>query len=87
MLLVNLTLCLMSILGTFGFRIKPSTILFKGNLKSHISEVKHRTTKCLFLIFKRLVFMLLLLKKLLIDSIDRCPTKIAIKNCAVQTIE
>ena len=48
MLLVNLTLCLISILGTFGFRIKPSTILFKGSLKSHIYEVKHKTTKCLF---------------------------------------
>ena len=31
--------------------------------------------------------MLLLLKKLLIDSIDRCPRKSAIENCAVQTIE
>ena len=77
----------MSILGTIGFRIKPSTILFKGNLKSHIYEVKHKTTKCLFLIIKRLVFMLLLLKQLLIDSIDRCPRKSAIKNCSVQTFE
>ena len=77
----------MSILETFGLRMKPSTILFKGKLKSHIYEVKHKTIKCLFLIIKRLVFMLLLLKKLLIDSIDRCPRKSAIKNCAVQTIE
>ena len=48
MLLVNLSLCLMSILGIFGFRIKPSTVLFKGNLKSHIYEVKHKITKFLF---------------------------------------
>ena len=50
MLLENLILCLEWILGIFGFRIEPSTILFKGNLKSHI------------LIIKRLVFMLLLLE-------------------------
>ena len=65
MLLVNLTLCLMSILGTFGFRIKPSTILFKGNLKSHIYEVKHKITKFLFFIIKRSIFMLLPLKNYL----------------------
>ena len=48
MLLVNLTLCLESILGVFAFKIKPSTILFKVNLKSHIYEVKHKITKFLF---------------------------------------
>ena len=59
----DLTLCLVSILRIFGFRIKLSTILFKGNLKSHIYEVKHKIAKfLLFLIIKRLVFMLLLLK-------------------------
>ena len=63
MLLENLILCLEWILGIFGFRIEPSTILFKGNLKSHIYEVKHKITKFLFfLIIKRLVFMLLLLE-------------------------
>ena len=57
MLLENLILCLEWILGIFGFRIEPSTILFKG----HIYEVKHKITKFLFfLIIKRLVFMLLL---------------------------
>ena len=69
MLLVNLTLCLMSILGTFGFRIKPSTILFKGNLKSHIYEVKHKITKFLFFIIKRLIFMLLPLKNYLLTRL------------------
>ena len=69
MLLVNLTLCLMSILGTFGFRIKPSTILFKGNLKSHIYEVKRKITKFLFFIIKRLIFMLLPLKNYLLTRL------------------
>ena len=29
-------------LRIFGFRMKPSTILFKGNMKSHIYDIKHK---------------------------------------------
>ena len=35
-------------LRIFGFRMKPSTILFKGNMKSHIYDIKHKITKGAF---------------------------------------
>ena len=72
MLLENLILCLEWILGIFGFRIEPSTILFKGNLKSHIYEVKHKITKFLFFNYEKISFHAFAVRKLLIDPIDRC---------------
>ena len=73
MFLVNLTLCLESVLGIFGFRIKPSIVLFKGNLKSHIYEIKQKITKLLFFNLLKDKFSCFCFNfKNIIDSIDRC---------------